>query len=370
MHVVVAPDKFKASLSAGHVANAVSRGLKAVLPDLDIVIVPMADGGEGTLDAAMAAGFERVDVPARGPAGHIGPSAIAVHAGRAVIEMAVLNGLLPDRLRDPLNTTSAGVGDLMMAALDRGCREIVLGVGGSVSSDGGAGMLQALGGKLFDGADRPVLHRGRPIGGGQLHRVARVDLTGLDRRLRAVHLVLASDVDSVLLGAHGAATVYGPQKGATTAQVATLESGLAHWAAILDSAAATQPGAGAGGGVGFAALAVLGALRRPGVDVMLELTGFCDRLPGCVLVVTGEGRLDSQTLRGKTPMGVARAAASAGVPVVAVCGQRDLSDVALREAAIMNAHALTDVEPDLRRCLADPIPLLEHLGRRIARRHL
>src|SRR3954454_936981 len=230
VRVVVAPDKFKGSLGAAEVAARVAAGLRGVVPDVDVREIPVADGGEGTLDAAEAAGFRRVPVRVAGPTGEPLESALAVRGTTAVVEMAAASGLavLPGGRPAPLAATSLGTGQLVRAALDLGCREVVLGIGGSASTDGGAGLLVGLGARLLD-ADGAEL----PLGGGALDRLERVDLRGLDGRLTDVRLVLATDVDNPLLGPHGAAAVYGSQKGATPADVEVLEAGLTRWVAAL-----------------------------------------------------------------------------------------------------------------------------------------
>jgi glycerate kinase len=359
-HVLVAPDKFKGSASAAEVAAHLAAGLRTA--GRAAVELPVADGGEGTLDAAVAAGFRRVPVTVTGPAGRPVRSAIAIRHGTAVVELAAASGLaLLPAGPDPLRATSRGTGELVLAALDAGATTVVLGVGGSAGTDGGAGMLAALGARLLDG-DGAAL----PDGGGALARLARVDLVRLDRRLADVRVVLASDVDNPLLGPSGAAAGYGPQKGASPADVAVLDAALARWAALVDPAAAVRPGAGAAGGVGFAALAVLGAEPRPGIEVVLGLVGFADRVAGAALVVTGEGSLDEQTLHGKAPAGVAVAARGAGVPVVAVCGRSLIRPDQAAGAGIAAVYALTDLEPDVARCIAHPGPLLRAVGRRLA----
>lgn len=365
--VLVAPDKFKGTLRADEVAGAVAAGLTSVRPDVDVVSTPVADGGDGTLDAAVAAGFRRMPVTVRGPTGDPVESAFGLRDGVAIVELAAASGLvlLPDGRFRPLTATSLGTGDLVAAALDAGCAQVVIGAGGSACTDGGAGMLQALGARLRDAGG----HELGP-GGAELARLGSVDLSGLHPRLAEVEVVLASDVDNPLLGAHGAAAVYGPQKGASPADVAVLDAALARWAELVDRAGAGAAGAGAAGGVGYAVLSVLGARRRPGIEVVLELVGFGDRLGGAGLVITGEGSLDRQTLSGKVPVGVAAVAARAGVPVVAVCGRCELDPPALAAAGIAGAYALTDIEPDLRRCLAEPGPLLTRLAARIAADHL
>ncbi len=362
-HVLIAPDKFKGTLSALEVAMHLEAGLHAAQPGLRTVTVPVADGGDGTVDAAVAAGFARITVPVTGPTGQLIKAAIAVRGPSAVIEVAVASGLasLPGGRPDPLGATSRGTGELVGAALDRGCTEVVLGVGGSACTDGGAGMLQALGARLRDATGDELAP-----GGAALATLDHVDLDGLDQRLRQVRIVLASDVDNPLLGPRGAARVYAPQKGASPADVAVLESALRRWAAALDPDAARLPGAGAAGGIGYAALTVLAAQRRPGIDVLLGLVGFADKLAGARLVVTGEGSLDEQTLHGKAPAGVAAVARSAGVPVVAVCGRQLLTDEALADAGILSAYALIGIEPDVARCMAEPGPVLQRLAATIA----
>lgn len=375
-HVLVAPDKFKGSLTAAEVAARVSAGL-----GVPTVELPVADGGDGTVDAAVACGFERVSVTVTGPTGEPVDASYAWRPGAhptAVIEMAEASGLrrLPGG-HEPLTATSYGTGELVADAAKRGAGRIVLGLGGSACTDGGAGLVQALGARLLDagGADLQP-------GGAALRDLARIDLSGFID-LTGVEVVVASDVDNPLLGPHGAAAVYGPQKGATPDDVEVLERGLARLAA---RAAATHglvgavehdgqprpmgvagaPGAGAAGGVGFAALAFLRAEIQPGIEYLLDLLGFGGHIHGARLVITGEGSLDEQSLRGKAPVGVAQAAAKAGVPVVAVCGRRTLSDEELRAAGIEAAYALTDLEPDQERCMAEAGPLLERLAARIA----
>ena len=373
-HVLIAPDKFKGTLTAAQVAAAVGRGLTAARPDVTAVELPVADGGDGTLDAAIAAGFTRVPVRVNGPVGDPVESAYAVRDGVAVVEMADACGLnrLPGHRLAPMTASSNGLGQLVRAALDAGVDQIILGVGGSASTDGGAGMLTALGARLLDVAGHEL-----PSGGGALSRLDRVDLGGLHPRLSRTRVVLAGDVDNPLLGPYGAAATYGPQKGASRAQVQELDAALARWSTAVAAAlggstgdhgrlAAHTPGAGGAGGVGFAAIAVLGAESRAGIELFLELTGFYDQLVDARLVITGEGSLDTQTLRGKAPAGVALAAGRAGVPVVAVAGRNLLVPAELAAAGFAAAYPLLDVEPDVARCLAEPAPLLEQLGARIA----
>ncbi|MGW5721177.1 glycerate kinase [Amycolatopsis sp. NPDC003865] len=362
MKILVAPDKFKGSLTAAEVASAVAAGLADVHPGLAVRELPVADGGDGTVDAAVAAGFRRVRVPARGPTGVPLTASYAVRGDTAVVELAEASGLhrLPGAPA-PLTATSAGTGDVIAAAVRAGCRRVVLGLGGSACTDGGAGLLTALGARLLDDCGREL-----PFGGAALSRLAALDVSGLSE----VDIELASDVDNPLFGPRGAASVYGPQKGASPGDVATLDAALRHWASIAGPEFAERPGAGAAGGVGFAAMAVLGARVRPGIELLLDLLGFDAALAGASLVVTGEGSLDEQTLAGKAPAGVARAAAARGIPCVAVSGRCRLSSVDLTAAGISAAYALTDLEPDPARCMAEAAPLLRRLAHRVATGHL
>ncbi|MFC7891670.1 glycerate kinase [Streptomyces sp. NPDC057381] len=370
--MLVAADKFKGSLTAVEVAERVTAGLRRVVPDLAVEALPVADGGDGTVAAAVAAGFERRQVRVAGPLGDEVTAAYALREGTAVVEMAEASGLqrLPEGVLAPLTSSTYGSGELLRAALDAGARTIVFGVGGSATTDGGAGMLAALGARFLDGNGEPVAP-----GGGGLAEVASADLSGLDARLSGVELVLASDVDNPLTGPKGAPAVYGPQKGASPQDVETLDAALAHFAKVLEGTAtvgaraaeyAASPGAGAAGGIGFGAM-LLGARFRPGIEVMLDVLGFAPALERADLVITGEGSLDEQTLHGKAPAGVAAAARAAGKDVVAVCGRLALAPEVLGRAGIRRAYPLTDVEPDVAKCIADAGPILERVAERIAR---
>ncbi len=369
--VLVAPDKFKGSLPAAAVADAVGKGIRDVRPDARVVGLPVADGGDGTLAAAAAAGFDLVPVTVAGPTGHPVSTHIARRGDTAVVELADACGLvrLPEGVPAPLAASSRGAGEAVAAALEAGCREIVLGIGGSASTDGGAGLLGALGCRLLDASGAEV-----GDGGAALADVARLDLGDLPDRVAGARFVVACDVDNPLTGPRGAAEVYGPQKGAGPDQVRELDDALAHWADVVAKSTGTDhrdaAGAGAAGGVGFAAIALLGAELRPGIDLVLDLVGFHEQLASADLVVTGEGMLDEQTLHGKAPAGVARAAGAAGVPVVAVCGRSVLSQPRWAEAGLAAVYALTDIEPDVDRCLAEPASLLRRLGAELAQDHL
>ncbi|MCW7944054.1 glycerate kinase [Streptomyces hygroscopicus] len=368
--MLIAADKFKGSLTAVQVAERVAAGLRRVVPGLEVEALPVADGGDGTVDAAVAAGFERREVRVAGPLGHEVTAAFALRGGTAVVEMAEASGLqrLPAGVFAPLTASTYGSGELLRAALDAGARTIVFGVGGSATTDGGAGMLSALGARFLDSEGEPVTP-----GGEGLAELARADLSGLDARLASVDLVLASDVDNPLTGPKGAPAVYGPQKGATPDDVEALDAALAHYAEVLEEAVgpraaecAASPGAGAAGGIGYGAL-LLGARFRPGIEVMLDVLGFAPALDRASLVITGEGSLDEQTLHGKAPAGVAAAARAAGKEVVAVCGRLTLRPEALEKAGILRAYPLTEVEPDVATCIAEAGPILQRVAERIAR---
>ncbi len=372
MRIVLAPDKFKGSLSAPEVAQWLETGLRTAHPGLDLDLMPVADGGEGTVDAVVASGFTRVSTTVQGPTGQPITADFAVNGKVAVIEMAAASGLavLPNGQFSPLAASTFGTGQLVSAALDHGCTEIVLGVGGSATTDGGAGMLAALGVKFKDAAGRRL-----PPGGGALAKLTNIDLTGLDTRLGGVTLTLASDVDNPLLGPDGAAAVFAPQKGASEAHVKHLENALERYFRIMANALGTAavdaidaPGSGAAGGTGYAALAVLSAMRRPGIDVILGLTGLAAKIDGADLVITGEGSLDEQSLFGKAPMGVATAARAAGVPVVAVCGRTTLTPETLTAAGFAHSYALTDIESDTDLCMKNAGALLMKIGALIGTR--
>lgn len=322
--IVVSPDSFKESLPAAEVAEAIIAGLRQVWPSAEYVAVPMADGGEGTLDAiTRATGATLHTARVTAPLGELVEARFCITADgtTAVIEMAAASGLelVPSASRDPLRATSYGTGELLRAALDAGVSRCVLGIGGSATVDGGAGMLEALGTRLLDRDSHPVRR-----GGAGLADIDRLDMSALDPRLAACRIDVACDVDNPLLGPSGAAAVFGPQKGATPAMVAQLELGLANLARAIEAqlgiSVAKTPGGGAAGGVGAALIACLGANLQPGTGLVAELVGLDAAIHEADLVITGEGRMDGQTIRGKTPIGVAQIAKRYGKPVLAIAG--------------------------------------------------
>lgn len=364
--IVIAPDSFKESISAPDAAAAIARGVKAACPGAHTVCIPMADGGEGTVEAVLAAaGGQARRHTVNDALGHkVDATWGLLEDGTAVIEMAAAAGLeliAPTR-RDPLRASSHGVGELILAALDAGAARIILGLGGSATNDGGAGMLTALGLRLLDADGRSL-----PPGGGALGQLASIDPRGLDPRLAKTRIVIASDVDNPLCGPQGASHVFGPQKGATPEQVQTLDAMLDHFADLcarqLGRDHRHEAGAGAAGGLGFAAKAFLDAQFRPGIEIVAELGGLARAMEGATLAFTGEGRMDAQTLRGKTPAGVARIAHQAGVPVVALAGALGEGYEALHGVGISAAFSLAPGPITLQQALADAERLLHDRAR-------
>ena len=371
MKIVIAPDSFKDSLSAEKVADAIAAGLADVLPHAQLVKCPMADGGEGTVEAIVAAGngqLRRNQV--QGPLGAV----VDAHWGwlpdshTAIIEMAEASGLqlVATAHRDACISNTFGTGQLIGAALDAGARRIILAIGGSATNDAGAGALQALGLGLFDDQGQPLAR-----GGLALARVARVELAGLDPRLAQVRFEIAADVNNPLCGEHGASAVFGPQKGASPEQVQLLDKALGyfadHCARVLPRDVRQEPGSGAAGGLGFAAKAFFAAQFRAGVEVVAELVGLAEAVQGADLVITGEGRFDAQTLRGKTPFGVARIARAQGVPVVVLAGTLGEGYQAMYEHGVNAAFAITSGPMSLEDACARAEQLLTDRARDIAR---
>ncbi len=324
MKVVIAPDSFKGSLTALEVAHAIKAGIQRVIPEAEVDEVPMADGGEGTVQALVdATGGEIITQEVCDPLGN------RIHANfgvlgdgnTGVIEMAAASGLplVPEDERNPMFTTTFGTGELIRAALDRGCRKLIVGIGGSATVDGGAGMAQALGARLLGKDGHEV-----PRGGGGLEHLDRIDVSQLDARIAETAAVVACDVDNPLVGPRGGPEVYGPQKGATPEMVKKLDRYLDRYADIikrdLDIGVKEEPGAGAAGGLGAGLMAFLNAELRSGIDIVIEASKLEEHLRDADLVITGEGKIDGQTIYGKTPIGVARTAKKYGIPVIGIGG--------------------------------------------------
>ncbi|GBR06089.1 glycerate kinase [Acetobacter oeni] len=338
MKIAIVCDSFKESLSALEVAEEIEAGFLDIFPDADFIKLPAADGGEGTVSAIVVGTGGRlirriVTGPLNTPVDAF--FGITGDGTTAIIEMAASSGLelVPEDSRDPLGATTRGVGELVQAALDEGCRHIIIGLGGSATNDGGAGFIQALGVLLKDIEGREL-----PPGGAALARLAAIDVSGLDPRLTGLTLEVACDVDNPLLGTEGASAVFGPQKGASITHVELLDSALSRYAAQIATDIgrdiAYTPGAGAAGGLGAALLAFTDAKLRPGVDIVMEALDVASALADADLVITGEGRIDGQTVRGKTPVGVARVAKRLGKPVIAIAGSLGTGVDAVYDAGI------------------------------------
>jgi glycerate kinase len=379
MRVVIAPNAFKGSLTALEAAEAIGEGVRAALPDAELVLVPIADGGDGTVDALVAATHgERRTLKVRGPLGDPVDADYGLIDGgsTAVIEMAKAAGLalVPREKRDPRITTTYGVGELLQHAYDAGARHFIVGIGGSATNDGGAGMAQALGYHLLDEQGHEL-----PPGGLALKRLARIHVGGVHAKWKEAEVDVACDVTNPLTGPSGASAVYGPQKGATPAMVVELDAALTHYAEIIRRDLGVDvehvPGAGAAGGLGAGLVAFIGARLRPGAEMVMEALRLDERLAGAQLVITGEGRLDSQTARfGKGPAAVARHARHAGIPVVAIGGSvADEAELRLLfdglEATVVEPCSLDDAIAEARPLLvraATRLMLLVLTGRRLA----
>ncbi|WP_394143537.1 glycerate kinase [Vibrio atypicus] len=324
MKVVIAPDSYKESLTAMEVATAIEKGFKEIMPEAEYIKLPMADGGEGTVQSLVdATGGSIVTVDVTGPLGQPveGFYGLLGDGSTAVIEMAAASGLhlVEPSERNPLLTSTYGTGQLIKAALDEGVNHIIIGIGGSSTNDGGVGMAQALGAKLVNvqGVDLP-------FGGGALAGLAEIDLSGLDPRLAKIQLEVACDVDNPLCGPKGASHVFGPQKGATPEMIEQLDKNLAHYAEVIRQTngkdVINQAGAGAAGGLGAALLGLFDATLRPGISIVMDAVNLAEVVKDADLVITGEGRIDSQTIHGKTPIGVARTAKLYNLPVIGIAG--------------------------------------------------
>ncbi|EOA6548265.1 glycerate kinase [Vibrio vulnificus] len=370
MKIIIAPDSYKESLTAMDVAIAIEKGFKQVLPDAHYVKLPMADGGEGTVQSMVdATGGTIIEHTVTGPLGQRvdGFFGLLGEGKTAVIEMAAASGLhlvTPDQ-RNPLITTTFGTGELIKAALDHGVEHIIVGIGGSATNDGGIGMAQALGIKLLDAQGNALGH-----GGGELAKLATIDCSQLDPRLAQVRLEVACDVDNPLCGPKGASAVFGPQKGATPEMVTILDKNLAHYAAIikqqLGADVRDMAGAGAAGGMGAALLGLLNAELRPGIEIVMDAVHLDEIVADADLVITGEGRIDSQTIHGKTPIGVARTAKKHGLPVIGIAGCLSADCGVVHEHGLDAVFAVVNRSVDLPTALAEAAENVELTARNVA----
>lgn len=372
MKILVAPDSYKGSLSSKQVCQAIEEGLlKACQGVFEVVKVPIADGGEGTVDAFLSAlGGELIELTVTGPLGKPVHSFYGILPdGTAVIEMAAASGLslIPAHQRNPLVTTTYGTGQLIMNALDHGCSRFIVGIGGSATNDAGVGMLQALGIKFLDDAGKEV-----PWGGGNLDKVATIDLKGMDPRLKNAQFVVACDVDNPLCGEKGASAVYGPQKGATPDMVKLLDRNLSHLAdvaaGVLGEDHRNDPGAGAAGGLGFAFKAFLDAQMRPGIDVVMEATHMDTLAAQSDIIITGEGRTDYQTAQfGKAPSGVAKLGKRMGKPVLLISGALGEGYQELFNQGVIAAFSIANGPLSLQEAMENAYSLLVDIAQNIGR---
>ncbi|MDE1233865.1 glycerate kinase [Vibrio aestuarianus] len=370
MKIVIAPDSYKESLTAMGVAQAIEDGFKQVLPNAEYVKLPMADGGEGTVQSLVdATNGTIVQHPVTGPLGEVveGFYGLMGDGETAIIEMAAASGLdlVKPEQRNPLKTTTYGTGELIKAVLDKGVKHIIIGIGGSATNDGGLGMAQSLGIRMLD-IDGNELG----FGGGELAKLATIDLSNLDPRLSTVHLEVACDVDNPLCGPKGASHVFGPQKGATPEMVELLDANLAHYANImkqqLNKDVVNMPGAGAAGGLGAALVGLLGAELRPGINIVMDAVDLANVVADADLVITGEGRIDSQTIHGKTPIGVARIAKQYNLPVIGIAGCLSTDCGVVHEYGIDSVFAVVNRSVDLPTALAEAAQNIELTARNVA----
>ncbi|MDN3017935.1 glycerate kinase [Paenibacillus sp. BSR1-1] len=371
MKIVIAPDSFKGSLSAFEAARAIERGIQKAFSDADTLCLPVADGGEGTLDTLVAVtNGQKISVLVTGPLGKKVEAEYGIlgDGKTCVIEMAKASGipLIPREELNPLNTTTFGTGELIKQALDDGFTSFILALGGSATNDGGAGMLQALGLSLLDEKGNKI-----STGGAELAKIHSIDLSEFDERIADCKFLIASDVENPLIGPHGASHVFGPQKGATPEMVSILDACLAHWADEVEKVTGVHlhdsPGAGAAGGIGGAFQAFFPSRMRRGIDVVIEYTGLQTALEGADLVITGEGQVDFQTASGKTPMGVAQAALLKNIPTVILAGSVGKGIEALYQYGVLSVHSIINKPMELKEAMENAGELLENVAEQVVR---
>lgn len=374
MKIVIAPDSFKGSLSAFEVAKAIEKGVKKVREDIETVLVPVADGGEGTLDSLVAAtNGRKVQVDVKGPLLETVQAEYGLlgDGETCVIEMANASGLylIEQSQLNPFITTTYGTGELIKKALDNGCRKFILGIGGSATNDGGAGMLQALGMKLLDSEGQSIR-----FGGGALRDIVQIDVSEFDARIAESEFLIASDVQNPLIGINGASFVFGPQKGATPEMVDQLDQNLQHYANLVEEVTGVRlhemAGAGAAGGIGGAFQAFFPSKMSRGIDIVVEYTGLKEKLIGADCVFTGEGQIDFQTASGKTPMGVAQEAKKCGIPVFVLAGSIGHGIDVLYEHGITSVHSIVNGPMALEEAMERGEELLLQAAERVVRTYL
>ncbi|MBU5485835.1 glycerate kinase [Clostridium sp. MSJ-11] len=371
MKVVIAPDSFKESMTAKEAGESIKRGIEKVFKDSECIVVPMGDGGEGTLQSLVdATSGELVYLDVLGPLGKKTKAyyGISGDGERAFIEMAVASGLqlVPRDERNPLITTTYGTGELIKGALDKGVKNILVCIGGSATNDGGAGMIQALGARLLDSEGKEI-----GFGGGELHKIKNIDLSSLDKRIEDVSIEVACDVNNPLLGERGASRIFGPQKGADKETVEILEENMAHYAKVIEEELGIKvngiPGGGAAGGLGMALMAFLKGKLSPGIDLVIQYTDLENKIKGAELVITGEGSMDSQTNYGKTPIGVSKVAKKYGIPVIAFAGRIGEGIEGLYENGISSVIGILREASTIEKALEDGKFNLEKAAENVAR---
>ncbi|GAB5490822.1 MAG: glycerate kinase [Phototrophicaceae bacterium] len=368
MQILIAPGAFKHSLGAGQAAEAIRKGLAEALPSATLHLLPIADGGNGTLDAWLAQGGERYSLTVHDPLLRPIEAEYGMLPDKrtAIIEMATASGieLLSSAERDPLTATSYGTGELLQAALEKGARRFIIGMGGSATVDGGSGALCALGVKLLDANNKEI-----PQGGGYLTQIVSIDSSGLDPRWGECEIIIASDVENTLLGETGASTVFAPQKGASADDVMTLEANLAHFADMLVAHGCPDIrdviGTGAAGGLSAGLMAFIGGEILSGIDLLLDYNQFEDALQKADLVITGEGQMDEQTVFGKGPIGVARLAQTYNIPTIALVGGLNVHDRILHDAGINAVFSVVDKPMSLENAIGNAEVLLERAALRV-----
>ncbi|WP_305460320.1 glycerate kinase [Photobacterium leiognathi] len=370
MKIIIAPDSYKESLTAMEVATAIENGFRQVIPNAEYIKLPMADGGEGTVQSLVdASNGTIIEHSVTGPLGEQvnGFFGLMGDGKTAIIEMAAASGLhlVNPELRNPMLTTSFGTGELILAALDKGVEHIIVGIGGSATNDGGIGMAQALGVRFLDENNKPIHYSG-----GALDRLHRIDISNIDPRLISVKLEVACDVDNPLCGEKGASQVFGPQKGATPEMVARLDNNLAHYAEIikhdLGKDVKDMAGAGAVGGMGAALLGLFNAQLRPGIEIVMDAVNLSEVVQDADLVITGEGRIDSQTIHGKTPIGVARTAKRFNKPVIGIAGSLSYDCNVVHEHGIDAVFSVVPRSVSLAEALVEAAINVELTARNVA----